>query len=107
MSIGSSEIEDFVLWRLGDLTHYGLADVPAESVVVEDRHFYDTQITDIAGGGGQLFWGNAAYVAADLADSGPVSEQAGIRDACAVAAFGFLDLAASRLAAAGLPIESQ
>jgi FkbM family methyltransferase len=95
---------EFVLWRLGNLTHYGLSDVPADAVVVGDRHFFDSQTVEIAGGGGQLFWGHAYYVAADLLRSGPVSEEIGIRDACCVAAFGFVDLAASRLGAAGLPL---
>ena len=97
----------FVLWRLGNLTHYGLSDVPADAVVVEDRHFFDSRIVEIVGGGGQLFWGHAYYVAADLLESGPVSEEVGVRDACSLAAFGFLDLAASRLRSAGLPMDSQ
>lgn len=97
----------FELWRLRNLTHYGLSDVPADAVVVQDRHFFDTQIVEIAGGGGQLFWADAYYVAADLLETGPVSEEVGIRDACSVAGFGLLDLAASRLGAAGLPIDIQ
>jgi FkbM family methyltransferase len=98
----------FVLWRLGNLTHYGLADGSSDAVVVEDRHFFDSRPVEIAGGGGQLFWGEAYYVAADLLESGrPVSKETGVRDACSVAAFGFVDLAASRLGAAGLPVDSQ
>lgn len=97
----------FVLWRLSNLTHYGLSDVPADAVAVEDRHFFDSQIVEITGGGGQLFWGEAHYVAAELLENGPVSEEVAIRDACSVAAFGFLDLAASRLGAAGLPMDIQ
>ena len=97
----------FVLWRLGSLTHYGLSDVPADAVVVQDRQFFDSQPVEIAARGGQLFWGHAYYVAADLLESGPVSEEIGVRDACSVAAFGFVDLAASRLGAAGLPTDSQ
>jgi FkbM family methyltransferase len=93
----------FVLWRLRNLTHYGLADVPADTVVVPDRHFFDAQMADIPGGGGQVFWGDTYYVASDLLEGGPVPEEVAVRDACAVAAFGFLDLAASRLGAAGLP----
>jgi hypothetical protein len=93
----------FVLWRLGNLTHYGLADVPAEAVVVEDRHFFDTKTVEISGGGGQLFWGHAYYVPVDLLESGPVSEEIGVRDACCLTAFGFADLAASRLRAARVP----
>jgi hypothetical protein len=42
-----------------------------------------------------------------LLESGPVSEEIGVRDACSVAAFGFVDLAASRLGAAGLLMDSQ
>ena len=96
----------FVLWRLGNLTHYGLSDVPVETARVNDRIFFDSElVVEIAGWGGQLFWGHAYYVAADMARRGPISVAAGARDACAAAAFGFADLAASRLGAAGLPTE--
>jgi hypothetical protein len=97
----------FVLWRLSNLTHYGLSDVPADAVVVEDRHFFDSQTVEISGGGGQLFWGHAYYVAADVLESGPVSREIGVRDACSLAAFGFVDLATSRLRAAGMPMIGQ
>ena len=94
----------FVLWRLGNLTHYGLSDVPVEMARVEDRHFFDAElVVEIDGWGGQLFWGHAYYVAADMAQRGSASAAEGARDACAAAAFGFADLATSRLRAAGLP----
>ena len=107
MSIGSYGMRGVELWRLRNLTHYGLSDVPADAVVVQDRHFFDTQIVEIAGGGGQLFWAKRTTFATDLLESGPVSEEVGIRDTCSVAGFGLLDLAASRLGAAGLPIDNQ
>jgi FkbM family methyltransferase len=96
----------FVLWRLGNLVHYGLADVPVDTAVVADRHYFDSRlVAEIAGWGGQLFWGHAYYVAEDMTHRGPVSVAVGARDACASAAFGFADLAVSRLRAAGLPTE--
>ena len=80
--------------------------MPVETARVNDRIFFDSElVVEIAGWGGQLFWGHAYYVAADMARRGPISVAAGARDACAAAAFGFADLAASRLGAAGLPTE--
>jgi len=97
----------FVLWRLGHLAHYALSNVPVDTATIRDRHFFDSQLVEIAGWGGQVFWGHAYYVAADMVERGPVSVAAGARDACAAAAFGFVDLAASRLGAADLPMECQ
>ncbi|MBW8824899.1 MAG: FkbM family methyltransferase [Acidobacteria bacterium] len=93
----------FVLWRLSDLAHYGLADVPSSDAQVSERHFYDSRVVLSTGEGGQLFWAHAYYVASDIAyPRGGRDEQQLLRDAVAVAAFGFTDLATSLLSRAGL-----
>ena len=86
----------FVLWRLQQLAHYGLPDVASSSVAVPDRQFFDSRLVDVAGEGGQLYWGHAYFVARELAFPPPRLATA-VRDACAVAAFGFGDLAESLL----------
>ncbi|HUF31900.1 MAG TPA: FkbM family methyltransferase [Acidimicrobiales bacterium] len=89
----------FVLWRLQQLVHYGLPDADAAAVELPDRQFFDSAPVEVAGHGGQLFWGHAYFVAADLAFPGattPTWDQA-VRDACAATAFGFTDLARSVL----------
>jgi len=92
----------FVLWRLGHLVHYGLAGLPAEDVAVGDSQHYDTRPVPIAAGGGQLYWAHAYFVAADALHGGSADRTTALRDACAATAFGFPDLAAHRLRAAGL-----
>lgn len=89
----------FVLWRLQQLVHYGLPDVPSDSVAVPDRQFYDSRPIDVVGEGGQLYWGHAYFVAREMAFP-PDQLPHGVRDAVAVAAFGFDDLAESLLARA-------
>jgi FkbM family methyltransferase len=86
----------FVLWRLQNLVHYGLPDVPSEGVAVPDRLFYDSRPIDVLGQGGQLYWGHAYYVAREIAFP-PERLASATRDAVAVAAFGFDDLAESLL----------
>lgn len=95
--------QGFVLWRLGHLVHYGMAGVPASSTVVADVHHYDSEPVAFDGRGGQVYWGHAYFVAADLVqDLGPVDAGLALRDAVAAFAFGFGDLVEARLGAAGL-----
>lgn len=94
----------FVLWRLQQLVHYGLHDIASEDVRVSDVHYFDSRPVPVAGEGGQLFWGHAYFVPAEVAF--PHTQGAGwhwqrtIRAACAATAFGFVDLALSLLGAA-------
>lgn len=90
----------FVLWRLSDLAHYGLAEAASGDTTTDERSFYDSRIVHSAGQGGQLFWAHAYYVASDIADTDHEYCGDPVVDACAVAAYGFTDLAASVLARA-------
>ena len=87
----------FVLWRIGDLAHYGLADAPSGDVDLAERQHYDVRTVSVPGHGGQLFWGHAYYVAGDIAFPDDRDDDGLLRDACAATAFGFTDLAASLL----------
>jgi len=93
----------FVLWRLGQLVHYGLPNVSSSSVVIPDRQFFDSHPVDIGGSGGQVYWAHAYFVADDMAHSITTPSRAeAVLDACTASAFGFADLALSRLLAAGV-----
>lgn len=95
--------QGFVLWRLGHLAHYGMAKVSASSAVVPDMQHFDSEPISFDGRGGQVYWGHAYFVPADLVqDLGPVERGLALRDAVAAAAFGFGDLVEARLGAAGL-----
>lgn len=52
----------FVLWRLANLTHYGLPESLSAFKTTEDHYFDHPQVATFDGGGGQLFWANAYYV---------------------------------------------
>jgi FkbM family methyltransferase len=87
----------FVLWRLGELAHYGTVDGGEAAVPL--RSFYDSRLTESPGGHGQLFWGEAYFVRRDLA-FGPTDPATAERDATIASAVGFEDLAQSILARA-------
>lgn len=89
----------FVLWRLQQLVHYGLDDVDSSEVVLDDTQYFDSRPVPVAGQGGQLFWGHAYFVPAQLAfRTGPPPPWGrAVRAACAASAFGFDDLARSLL----------
>ncbi|MDP9071709.1 MAG: FkbM family methyltransferase [Actinomycetota bacterium] len=89
----------FVLWRLKQLVHFGLRDVPPSSAALSDSQYFDGRPHPFTGQGGQLFWGHAYYVRHEMAypDGGAGDWQQAVRDACAATAFGFADLAISRL----------
>lgn len=93
----------FVLWRLQQLVHYGLPGVGTDGVVVPDRQFFDSRPVDVEGGGGQLYWAHAYFVPREVAfPTRQPSAGEAARDACAASAFGFDDLATSRLRSAGV-----
>jgi FkbM family methyltransferase len=82
--------QGFVLWRLSHLAHYdrrGLGPAPPRA----DMQAFDSRIVTFAGGGGQLYWGDAWYVAADVLASPNPERKA--RAAMAALGFGFIDLA--------------
>jgi FkbM family methyltransferase len=90
----------FTLWRVSDLAHYGLADAGSLDTQTRERSFYDSRPVHSAGQGGQLFWAHAYYVAANMVEPKPDDHNDPMVDACAAAAYGFTDLAASVLARA-------
>lgn len=83
----------FVLWRLGNLVHYGLRDASPD-FAVEDRAYFDSTPTEIAARGGMISWGHAFYVHSDMVDGGSARDwESRVRDACLATAWGFRDLA--------------
>jgi FkbM family methyltransferase len=87
----------FVLWRLGHLVHYGLAEAPSR-YTTEDRQFFDSRDVSFPAQGGQLYWGHAYYIPRALAfwtESADWRDH--LRDACVAVAFDFRDLAGSAL----------
>lgn len=87
----------FVLWRLGNLVHYGMAGT-GSAYDGEDRQFYDSRDVVFASQGGQLYWAHAYYVPQSLAFSDARPDwRDNLRDACCASAFGFRDLAGSAL----------
>ena len=81
----------FALWRLGHLVHYGRSGVDT-TVSLQDDQAFDSRYVEIASQGGQLFWGHAHYLAADVLESPDDDRRR--RAAVTAFAFGFHDLAA-------------
>jgi FkbM family methyltransferase len=83
----------FVLWRLRDLVHYGLADASSEHRATE-HHFFDSRPAPFVAQGGQLFWANAFYVPDDVAfGTGPRPWRELLREGLLASAMSFPDLA--------------
>lgn len=83
----------FVLWRLGHLVHYGMAD-GLSGASMEDRQFFDSEPVVFPARGGQLFWGHAWYVRRDIAQGPDHRDSAtALRDAVLTGVLGFEDLA--------------
>lgn len=57
----------FCLWRLSNLVHYTRKGTHAHPAI-EDKHFCDSVAVSWDSPGGQLFWGHALYVAADVVE---------------------------------------
>lgn len=90
----------FVLWRVANLTHYGLA-AGLSAFETSESHFFDSpEPVTFQGGGGQLFWANAFYVRSTIANG---SDRGGwqdwLADTVVAGGLGFLDLAAQSAAA--------
>jgi FkbM family methyltransferase len=87
----------FALWRLGGLVHYGLTGTEAR-YGIPDVQYTDSRTRPVFAQGGQLSWGHAYYVAADLVDGRPGATWSDhVRDAAVASAFGWRDLAAASL----------
>lgn len=83
----------FALWRLGELTHYGLPGAGRAGTVTERQTFSDGPLVHRVGGG-QLVWGRARYVRAAAADRPTTAAwDEHVRDACAAWAFELDDVA--------------
>jgi FkbM family methyltransferase len=97
----------FALWRLGELTHYGLPGAGNAGTVTERQTFADGALRHRVGGG-QLVWGRARYArVADRTPTDPWPEH--VRDACVAWAFQLDDIAVAalrRAAAAHPPAEA-
>lgn len=79
----------FVLWRLGNMTHYGPEIEPAR--IADDTTFYTATKVRTTVHGGQLYWGHAYYVRSEIA-AGKVSGGQRERDAALFRTLGFFDL---------------
>jgi FkbM family methyltransferase len=83
----------FVLWRLGHLVHYGMAESRSDYAVV-DHQCFDSRWVAFPSQGGQISWGHAYYVRREIAFEGAKQDwRDSLRDACVLSAWGFRDLA--------------
>jgi len=85
----------FVLWRLRQLVHYSPAELPGPAVPMSDTQIFDSQPSEPALGGGQLFWSMATFTRREhtFAEESPLPLAAAVRTACAALGFGSVDLA--------------
>jgi FkbM family methyltransferase len=87
----------FVLWRLGHLVHYGMAEARSD-FAVEEWQCFDSRALPSTRQGGQLYWAHAYFVRHDAAFARPTPDwRSCLADACAFSAFRFYDLAGSSL----------
>lgn len=99
--------QGFVLWRLGQLVHYGMAGAHS-AFPVPDHQAFDGRDVHYEAQGGQLTWGHAYFVRAEIADADEVLDwRAALRDALLLTTLRFRDLAgwALRQAARRAPDE--
>jgi hypothetical protein len=90
----------FVLWRLRHLVHYGQDGTHADTRI-DDSQFFDDAGVGFTARGGQLFWGMAYYVNAEVADPARVDDwRCLVRDACLLTALDLPDLAGIALSRA-------
>jgi len=82
----------FVLWRLKNMAHYSVASARGD-FAIRDEYYFDSRPVRIEGGGGQLLWGHAYFIRAELAMfHESASWQAALRDACITKILGFHEL---------------
>lgn len=82
----------FVLWRLRNQSHYGLAEAGSDVPLGETHHF-DSRPVSFEAQGGQLYWADAYYVRRELAFDPAPSWRDAVRDAVISDVVGFPDLA--------------
>ncbi len=82
----------FVLWKLTNLVHYGRNGENAIEMG-EDRVHYDNKQQTIRKYGGQLYWADAHYVRAEIAQSVFTTQQQLMRDITLLECLKHLDLA--------------
>jgi FkbM family methyltransferase len=89
----------FVLWRMADLTHYGLPNGVSQFRTTESHYFDHPEPETFHGRGGQLFWANAYYVNRRIAFGSDAGNwQDCLADMVVTAGLGFWDLAAQAAA---------
>jgi FkbM family methyltransferase len=88
--------QGFSLWRLKNLTHYAMAENPAQNAT-EEVCRYDYHAVPFQGKNGQLYWADAFYVRDEIAYRAPRPWRLALKDACIASVLGFADLAASSL----------
>ncbi len=82
----------FVLWRLSHAVHYSL-DRTECNPQIDDTIFFDQQVVQSRTFGGQLYWGHAHYLRAEIAHAaGTADWQQSVRDAALAQLLGFHDL---------------
>jgi FkbM family methyltransferase len=86
----------FSLWRIKNLTHYGLPEISLQSNTEEAVH-YDCFSTHFAGKDGQLYWADAFYVHNQIAYKTSRPWKVALQDACMAKVLGFEDLFISSL----------
>ena len=84
--------QGFVLWKLTNLVHYG-RNGENNIEMGEDRIHYDHQSQVFKKYGGQLYWADAHYVQADIAQSVFTTPQQLMRDITLLECLKHLDLA--------------
>jgi len=81
----------FVLWKLTNMAHYG-RDAENSIELGEDCTHYDDRSEVRHKWGGQLYWADAHYVRAEIADAEFTSSQQLIRDIVLMESLNYLDL---------------
>lgn len=81
----------FVLWKLTNMAHYG-RDAENSIELGEDSTHYDERSEIRHKYGGQLYWADAHYVRAEIADAEFTSSQQLIRDIILMESLNHLDL---------------
>ncbi|PCI77283.1 methyltransferase FkbM [Candidatus Aerophobetes bacterium] len=82
----------FVLWRFGDLVHYGTED-EHEMELGEVSFYYNSKPETTIMRGGQLYWTDAYYVRKEMATGTDLSKDQLVRDIVLLKHLGFEDLA--------------
>jgi hypothetical protein len=88
--------QGFSLWRLKNLSHYGLSEYTL-TLTTEEEINYDYFTKRFRGRNGQLFWGDAFYVRDEIVYNDSRAWEVALKDACMAGILGFEDLLISSL----------